>query len=128
MNGAVFLVVKNAAFINNGTVTDDAGTVQFNGQKDSSFSYIAGTQATTLYNLTVNKTAFSTTLLSAVAVRNILDLHAGILYAQGNLTLKSKSNLIAPANAVTATSKRCIRIKSNAEKINQQPLKINHEK
>ncbi len=104
MNGAVFLVVKNAALINNGTVLDDLGTVQFNGHKDSSFSYVAGTQATTLYNLTVNKTAFSTTLKSAVAVRNVLGVYGGILYAQGNLTLKSNSSLTARVDVVPAAS------------------------
>ena len=104
MNGAVFLVVKNAALINNGTVSDDLGTVQFNGHKDSSFSYVTGTQATILYNLTVNKTAFSTTLKSAVAVRNVLGVYGGILYAQGNLTLKSNSSLTARVDVVPAAA------------------------
>jgi hypothetical protein len=46
MNGAVYLVVKNAALINNGIIADSLGTVQFNGHKDTAFSYLSGTQAT----------------------------------------------------------------------------------
>lgn len=103
MNGAVYLVVKNAALINNGRVSDDLGTVQFNGHKDTSVSYLSGTQATTLYNLTVSKTAFGTTLKSAVAVRNVLSAYGGILYAQGNLTLKSDSSLTADCCTVGTT-------------------------
>ena len=103
MRGSVFLVVKNAAIINNGIISDSLGTIQFNGHKDTSVSYLSGTQATTLYNLTVSKTAFGTTLKSAVAVRNVLSAYGGILYAQGNLTLKSDSSLTADCCTVGTT-------------------------
>ena len=104
MRGSVFLVVKNAAIINNGIISDSLGTIQFNGHKDTSVSYLSGTQATTIYNLTVSKTAFGTTLKSAVAVRNVLGAYGGILYAQGNLTLKSDSSLTARVDVVPATA------------------------
>jgi len=103
MRGSVFLVVKNAAIINNGIISDSLGTIQFNGHKDTSVSYLSGTQATTLYNLTVSKTALGTTLKSAVAVRNVLSAYGGILYAQGNLTLKSDSSLTADCCTVGTT-------------------------
>jgi len=103
MRGSVFLVVKNAAIINNGIISDSLGTIQFNGHKDTSVSFLSATQATTLYNLTVSKTAFGTTLKSAVAVRNVLSAYGGILYAQGNLTLKSNSSLTADCCTVGTT-------------------------
>jgi Secretion system C-terminal sorting domain len=43
-------------------------------------------------------------LKSAVTVRNVLGTYGGILYAQGNLTLKSDSNLTARVDVVPAAA------------------------
>ncbi len=104
MNGPVFLVIKNAALINNNLVSDDLGTVQFSGYKDSSISYLSGTQPTTLYNLTINKNTAGTALKSAVAVRNVLGVYNGILFTDSNLTLRSDNSLTARVDVVPATA------------------------
>ncbi|MFT3679950.1 MAG: T9SS type A sorting domain-containing protein [Ferruginibacter sp.] len=102
MRGKVFLVVRNAALINNGTLSDSAGTVAFSGHKDTLYSYLGGSQATTLFNLHVNKTAFGTALKSAVAVRNVLGVYGGTLYPDSNLTLRSDQHLTARVDVIPA--------------------------
>lgn len=102
MKGNVFLVVKNAALINNGTLADSSATLHFTGHRDTSFSYVSGTQATSIHNLTVHKSAYGTALKSPVAVRNVLGVYGGILYPDSNLTLRSDSNLTARVDVVPA--------------------------
>lgn len=100
MKGKVFLVVRNAALINNGLLTDSTGTVHFSGHKDTSFSYLGGSGATTLYNLTVNKSAFGTALRSLVAVRNVLGVYGGTFYPDSNLILQSDKDLTARVDVI----------------------------
>lgn len=100
MKGNVSLVVRNAALINNGTLVDSAGTVQFSGGKDTSFSYLGGTRPTSVYNLSINKEGFGTALKSKVAVQNVLGVYDGILYPDSNLTLRSDKELTARVDVI----------------------------
>jgi hypothetical protein len=102
MRGNVSLVVRNAALINNGTLINSAGTVQFSGDKDTTFSYIDGTQQTTSYNLSINKGSFGTAIKSKTTVQNILGVYDGILYPDSNLTLRSDKDLTARVDVIPA--------------------------
>lgn len=102
MRGNVTLVVRNAALINNGTITDSAGTVQFSGDKDTTFSYLGGSSSTSLHNLSINKGGFGTAIKSAVAVQNVLGIYNGILYPDSNLTLRSDKDLTARVDVIPA--------------------------
>lgn len=102
MRGNVSLVVRNAALINNGTLIDSAGTVQFSGDKDTTFSYLGGSQPTSVYNLSINKGGFGTAIKSAVAVQNVVGVYSGILYPDSNLTLRSDKNLTARVDVIPA--------------------------
>lgn len=102
MRGNISLVIRNAALINNGTLVDSAGTVQFSGNKDTMFSFLAGTKTTSVYNLTINKSGFGTALKSAVAVQNVLGVYNGILYPDSNLVLRSDKNLTARVDVIPA--------------------------
>jgi len=102
MRGKVFLVVRNAALVNNGSLSDSAGTVHFTGDKDTSISYLGGTKPVSVYNLTVNKTAFGTALKSPVAVQNMLGVYGGLLYPDSNLVLRSDKDLTARVDVIPA--------------------------
>jgi hypothetical protein len=102
MKGNVYLVIRNAALVNNGTLIDSAGTVDLSGHRDTTFSYIGGTKPISLFNLTVNKSGSGTALKSPVAVQNVLGVYSGILYPDSNLTLRSDSNLTARVDVVPA--------------------------
>ena len=49
-NGAVQLVINNAAFVNNGTFSESLSTVKLSGNVDTTQSYFGG-NTTTFYNL-----------------------------------------------------------------------------
>jgi len=102
MKGNVSLVVRNAALINNGTLVDSAGTVQFSGDKDTTFSYLGGTQSTSIYNLSINKSGHGTAIRSKVAVQHVLGVYDGILYPDSNLTLRSDKDLTARVDVIPA--------------------------
>ncbi len=102
MRGNVSLVVRNAALINNGTLIDSAGTVQFSGDKDTTFSYLGGSKATSVYNLSINKGGFGTAIKTSLAVQNVLGVYTGILYPDSNLVLRSDKNLTARVDVVPA--------------------------
>jgi hypothetical protein len=81
---------------NNGTFTPGTGTVTFNGTGSTQAQSIAGTSATTFYDLTVNKS--STTTLSigtSPTVTHTLTLTAG--------TLATGTNKISLAAAATVS-------------------------
>lgn len=100
MKGKVFLVVRNAALINNSNLSDSAGTVHFTGDKDTFISYLGGTKPVSVYNITVNKTAFGTALKSPVAVQNMLGVYGGVLYPDSNLLLRSNKDLTARIDVI----------------------------
>jgi len=102
MRGNVSLVVRNAALINNGTLVDSAGTVQFSGDKDTTFSYLAGSKATSVYNLSINKGGYGTAIKSKLAIQNVLGVYNGILYPDSNLTLRSDKDLTARVDVIPA--------------------------
>jgi len=104
MKGNAHLVLRDASLINNGTLTDSLSTIHFTGHKDTSISYLSGTQATSIYNLSVYKTNFGTVLRSTVYVRNVLGVYGGILYPDSNLVLKSDSTLTARVDVIPATA------------------------
>lgn len=102
MKGNVSLVIRNAALINNGTLTDSAGTIQFSGDKDTTFSFVDGSSPTSVYNLHINKGGFGTAMKSKVAVQNVLGVYNGILYPDSNLTLRSDKDLTARVDVIPA--------------------------
>ncbi len=102
MRGNVSLVVRNAALINNGQVVESNSTLHFTGHKDTTHSYLGGSSNTTLYNLTINKSAAGTALKSTATVRNVLGVYGGVLHADSNLVLKSDAALTARVDAVPA--------------------------
>ena len=104
MNGNISMVINNATFNNNGTFTASTSTVSFNGNTDTLASYVSGTNRTTFYNLTANKSAFGVALKSPVDVRNVLGVYGGNLYTDSNLTLKSDAGLTARVDVVPAAS------------------------
>jgi hypothetical protein len=104
MKGSVHLVLSDASLVNNGILTDSQSSIKFIGHKDTSFSYLSGTQTTSIYNLSVDKTNFGTVLRSTVYVRNVLGVYGGILYPDSNLILKSDSNLTARVDVIPATA------------------------
>ena len=89
LNGNVNFVVNDIAFKNNGTFTPGTSTVSFTGNTDTIYAYVSGTSNTRFNNLTLNKSAYGVALKSAVSVKNTLAVSAGIVYANGNLTLLS---------------------------------------
>lgn len=102
MKGNVSLVVRNAALINNGTLVDSAGTIQFSGDKDTTFSYLGGSRSTSVYNFSVNKGNFGAAIRSSLAVQNVLGVYKGILYPNDNLTLRSDKDLTARVDVIPA--------------------------
>lgn len=102
IKGAAFLVVNNAAVINNGQLIDSMGTVKFSGEKDSTYCYFSGSKVTSLYNIEVDKSAHGAALKSPVAVRNKVGVYNGILYADSNLILHSDENLTARVDVIPA--------------------------
>ena len=104
MNDAVSLVVKDAAFINNGNFTESVSTVKFTGYADTVKSYLSGSNPTTFYNLTTQKSAYGTALKSMGNVKNVLNVSAGHLYCDSNLRLLSTASLTARVAVVPAAS------------------------
>ena len=92
MNGAVYFVINNTAFKNNGTFTASTSNVSFTGNTDTTIAYISGTSNTRFYNLTLDKSAYGVAVKSATGVKNVLTATAGILYADSNLTLLSDAS------------------------------------
>ena len=85
-------------FTNNGTFTQQAATVTFNG---SVLQNITGTSNTTFYNLTANNTTGNTTtgitLLRPTTVTNILTLTSGHITTTSNLlTMNAGSSNVIP--------------------------------
>ncbi len=89
LNGNVNFVVNNTAFKNNGTFTAGTSTVTFTGNTDTTTAFLSGTSNTQFNNLTLNKAAYGFALKSAASVKNTLSVSAGIVYANGRLTLLS---------------------------------------
>jgi Secretion system C-terminal sorting domain len=104
LNGNISLIFNNAPLKNNGTLTASTSTVKFSGNSDTLFTYVAGTKTTTLYNLSIIKSAYGVALKSAVGVRNVLEVSGGNLYTDSNLTLKSDAVLTARVDVVPSTS------------------------
>ncbi|MES2431955.1 MAG: T9SS type A sorting domain-containing protein [Bacteroidota bacterium] len=104
MNGTSSLVTKDAAFINNGSFSEGKGTVKFTGYADTTTTYLGGTSSTTFYNLTSNKTAYGIALKSMAKVRNVLNVSAGHLYCDSNLTLLSDADLTARVDVIPSGS------------------------
>ena len=89
LNGNVALVTNNSSLNNNGTIVPGTGTLYFTGNADTTVSNITGTSTTTCTNLTINKGAYGTAIKSLVNVTGTLNMSAGNLYADSNLTLIS---------------------------------------
>lgn len=104
LNGAVFLVVNNMAFQNNGSFAAGKSTVNFRGHRDTLVSYVSGSNSTTFNNLSISKSAYGVALKSPVIVKDVLAVNAGNLYTDSNLTLRSDENLTARLDVVPSGS------------------------
>jgi hypothetical protein len=102
LDGNVYVVLNNTAFKNNGSFTAGTSTVKFTGDTDTTVAYIAGSSNTVFNNLTLGKTLYGIAIKSRAAVKNVLTLSAGKLYADSNLTLLSDINNTARLAAVPA--------------------------
>lgn len=100
LNGNIALVLNDAAINNNGTIDPGSSTVHFTGYSDTAISNITGASNTILTNLRVNKQAFGVAIKSPVAITNTLNMSAGNLYADSNLTLKSTASNTAMVTPV----------------------------
>lgn len=103
MKGNVQLVLRDVSIVNNGVLHAGTGTVKFTGYKDSSASFFAG-NPTTLYNLSIDKTAYGTALTTPVSVRNVLGVYGGQLFTDSNLVLKSAADLTARVDVIPAAA------------------------
>lgn len=100
MKGRPFLVMNNAAFTNNGIFVSDSGTVKISGDADSSIAYIDGTGSNQFNNLTINKSANRVSLRSVVAIKDSLNIPAGILHSNDYLVLLSTQSRTATLSAL----------------------------
>ena len=108
MNGAAFMIVNNASFINNGTFIPSTSTVSFTGSGAASLAYSIGTNAVTslptiFHNLTIANTSntITGTVNPLVSVENTLSVSLGTLACStGNLTLLSRATNTANVSAV----------------------------
>lgn len=76
-NGTVHLVINNAGLKNDGIFTAGNSTLSFTGNTSTSGSFIAGTAAVNLYNLTLNKSANGLQLNRNIGVSNTLLFTSG---------------------------------------------------
>ncbi len=92
-------------FINNGTFTQQSGTVTFDG---SGLQAISGTTTTTFYGLTANNTAGNTTtgitLNRPATVSNTLTLTSGHITTTSNLLTMSAGSSVSGADFATRVS------------------------
>ena len=81
ITGAVDIVLNNTQFINNGSFSDNAGTVHVIGNASDAQSALGGDSTTVFYNLTINKTSNGTQLTQ------IIRMHNELLMTSGNIDL-----------------------------------------
>ena len=79
ITGDVDIVLKDAKWVNNGTFTATNGTVHLTGTASATNAAIEGTQMTTFYNLTINKSSNNAQLNRSAKVSNMLYLQSGLL-------------------------------------------------
>lgn len=76
-NGTVHLVINNAGLKNDGTFTAGSSTLSFTGNTGTSNSFISGSAAVNLYNLTLNKSANGLQLNRNIGISNTLLFTSG---------------------------------------------------
>lgn len=90
VTGSVSLVLKDAKLVNNAAFVATAGEVLFTGTAASANSGIQGSAASTLYDLTINKSSNDVTLSQNATISNTLDFQSGNLDIQNfDLTISS---------------------------------------
>ena len=77
--GNVHIVLNDTKWVNDGTFTDNSGTVHLKGSATATNSSIEGTNATTFHNLTIDKSANNAQLGQPVTVSNVTTLQSGNL-------------------------------------------------
>ncbi|WP_162182442.1 T9SS sorting signal type C domain-containing protein [Lacinutrix jangbogonensis] len=112
--GASTLTLDNAKLVNNGTLTDANGTLQFKGNQATANTTVSGTGTNTLNNLTVNKSSNALQLDSNIAVSGTLNLQSGgvelnnsnvNLGTTGQLQNENETNYVSGATGnIVATS------------------------
>jgi fibronectin-binding autotransporter adhesin len=102
-SGNVHIVLNNTNFQNDGTFTQGTSTVHLKGNEPDAQSSIGGTNATTFYNLTVNKSANNAQLTQDITVTNDLTFTAGCLDIK-NKTLNVTGNINYLATCFVKTS------------------------
>ena len=84
VTGASSIHLKNTKWLNNGSFNAGNGTVVIEGNAATNQSTIGGTNSTTFYNLTVNKTSNDASLTQTTSVTNNLNLQSGKLEISNN--------------------------------------------
>lgn len=95
MKGRPYLVINNAGLTNNGFFVSDSGTVKISGTADTSVANVTGSSSNLFNNLTINKTSNGVSLRSVVAIRDSLNITAGVLHSNNYLQLLSDSTKTA---------------------------------
>jgi hypothetical protein len=95
-SGSINLVFETGNLTNNGSWMDAAGTVTFVGP----IAY-SGSGSTGLYNLIINHASNTSILNAPISLSNLLTPTAGVLNANGNLTLLSSASATASVGAGT---------------------------
>ena len=86
--GASTITLQNAKLLNNGTFTDNSGTLQFTGNETTENTSISGTGTTSVNNLTINKNTNSVQLNKNISLAGVLDFTSGGLELNsGNVDL-----------------------------------------
>lgn len=93
--GASTLTLLNAKMVNNGTITDANGTLQFTGNQATANTTISGTGTTILNNLTVDKSSNDLQISKNLVVTNNLTLTAGnVILDNTTLNLQDTGTVI----------------------------------
>ncbi|MEO6232306.1 MAG: T9SS type A sorting domain-containing protein [Ferruginibacter sp.] len=100
--GAASMIIDNASFKNNGAFVAGTGTVKFTGDVDTTTAFVSGCNRTIFHNLEVGKIANGLALKSSVGVQKVLNVSAGKLYTDSNLTMLSDATLTSRVDKVPA--------------------------
>ncbi len=98
MNGAANLVVNNGSITNGGTFIPSTSTVTLTGTATSATTFIAGTSATSFYNLGINKPAGTAKLLRGISISN------NLIMTLGNYDLNGFDTDLGSTGSITGES------------------------
>lgn len=106
-NGNIHIVINNAGLKNDGIFTVGSSTLSFTGNTGTSNSFIAGSAAVNLYNLTLNKSANGLQLNRNIGVSNTLLFTSGdsLFLNNYNIDLGTTGSLVGETNTKRITGR-----------------------